>query len=73
MLTVNSDDPAMFGVDLATEYSTMHHVMGFSARELATMALNGIEAAWVDDATKKDWRATWTADIERILADVEAT
>lgn len=71
MLTVNSDDPPMFGVDLAMEYSTMHHVMGFSIQELAAFALNGIEAAWVDEDTKRSWRTTWTAEIDRILAEVE--
>ena len=36
------------------------------------MSLNGIDASWVDDATKASWRAEWSADIDAILASVDA-
>lgn len=67
-LTINSDDPPMFGVDLADEYVQLHELMGFSLEELGTFAKNSIDAAWVDDATKQQWHAEWDPEIDGILA-----
>ena len=72
VITVNSDDPTMFGVDLAHEYSVLHHSMGFTVAELAQCALNGIEAAWVDDGTRATWRSEWSAEIDRVLSALDA-
>ncbi|MBJ30933.1 MAG: adenosine deaminase [Acidimicrobiaceae bacterium] len=69
-LTINSDDPPMFGIDLAMEYCTLHHVMGFTPEELKEFALNGIDAAWVDDQTKSEWRTAWSDEIDELLAQV---
>lgn len=67
-LTVNSDDPGMFVSDLGNEYVRLHREMGLSLDTLAEMALNGIDAAWIDDATKATLRADWSAEIETLLA-----
>lgn len=72
-LTINSDDPPMFGIDLAMEYSTLHHTMGFTAHELKGFAMNGVDAAWVDDSTKREWRSAWGREIDELLAQVGAT
>ena len=71
-MTVNSDDPPMFGIDLADEYSTMHHTMGFSFDDLVELALNGIDAAWVDEGTKRTWRDEWGAEVSRLREAVAA-
>lgn len=70
-LTINSDDPPMFGIDLAMEYSTMHHTMGFSPADLKQLALNGVDAAWIDDDTKQQWRSAWSDEIDALLAQVD--
>ncbi len=67
-LMVNSDDPAMFVSDLGNEYVRLHREMGLSLDTLAEMALNGIDAAWIDDATKTALRADWSAEIDTLLA-----
>ena len=67
-LMVNSDDPAMFVSDLGNEYVRLHREMGLSLDTLAEMALNGIDAAWIDDATKAALRADWSAEIDTLLA-----
>ena len=71
-LMVNSDDPAMFVSDLGNEYARLHREMGLSLDTLAEMSLNGIDASWIDDATKAAWRAEWSADIDAIFAAVES-
>ena len=70
-LMINSDDPAMFNSDLGNEYVRLHREMGLSLDTLAKMALNGIDASWVDDDTKASRRAEWSADIDSILAAVK--
>lgn len=69
-LTINSDDPPMFSIDLGDEYVTLHDIMGFSLDEIRRFALNGIDAAWVDESTKQRWRREWSAEIDLMLADL---
>ena len=35
---------------------------------LKEMALNGIDVAWIDDATKAAWRADWSAETDAPFA-----
>ncbi len=69
VLTINSDDPTMFGTTLTDEYVVMHDSMGLSLDLLGQYAKNSIDAAWVDDTTKQDWHRTWDPEIDRILAE----
>ena len=63
-ITINTDDPGMFRTDLNAEYL---HVagMGFSREKIGEFALNGLRAAWLDDATKSALLADWSAEIAR--------
>lgn len=69
-LTINSDDPTMFRSELSDEYVKAHHQLGFTLAEIRACAINGIDAAWVDDSTKSAWRAEWVGEIDRLLASV---
>ena len=70
-MMVNSDDPAMFVSDLGNEYMRLHREMGLSLDTLKEMALNGIDAAWIDDTTKAEWRTDWSAEIDTLYATLE--
>ena len=67
-MVINSDDPPMLSTDLANEYRILHNVMGFSLVEIKEFALNGIDAAWLDDTTKQGWRREWAAEIDGLIA-----
>lgn len=69
-LNINSDDPAMFTSDLADEFSIVHHTMGFTLAEIKQFVLNGIDAAWIDDSTKAQWRTDWSAEIDELFSKV---
>ena len=69
-LNINSDDPAMFTSDLADEFSIVHHTMGFTLAEMKQFALNGIDAAWIDDSTKAQWHAEWSTEIDALFSEV---
>ncbi|MFD2237903.1 adenosine deaminase [Aureimonas populi] len=51
-LTVNSDDPPFFGTDLAREYALARKA-GFTAPERLALTRNAIEAAFVDEETRR--------------------
>jgi adenosine deaminase/aminodeoxyfutalosine deaminase len=55
LVTVNSDDPAFFGSDLANEYLLAHTEQGFSRDELRQLASNSIQASFLPDAEKAGW------------------
>jgi aminodeoxyfutalosine deaminase len=52
MVTLNSDDPAMFGSDLEGEYMLAHREFGFTAEHLRELAANSIEASFLGPKRK---------------------
>ena len=55
LVTLNSDDPAFFGSDVANEYLLAHTVQGFSRAELRQLAANSIRASFLPDPAKAAW------------------
>lgn len=47
MVTLNSDDPPMFGTDLLREYMLAHEEFGFTLEHLRELAGNSIEASFL--------------------------
>jgi len=62
LVTLNSDDPAFFGSDLANEYLLAHTVQGFTPDELRQLAANSIRASFLPEPAK----AVWMSRIEDI-------
>ena len=52
-VTVNTDDPKMFGNSLAEEYRLLEARLGFSRDEIRTLVLQGIRASWLPQAMKQ--------------------
>ena len=52
LVTVNSDDPPMFGTDLNNEYAVAARLLDLDERGLAALAGNAVEASFLDDAGK---------------------
>ena len=57
MVTLNSDDPAFFGSDLANEYLLAHTEQGFTRNELRKLAANSIRASFLPEEAKSSWLA----------------
>jgi len=55
LVTLNSDDPAFFGSDLANEYLLAHTVQAFTRDELRTLAANSICASFLPEPAKAAW------------------
>jgi adenosine deaminase len=58
-VTINSDDPKMFGNSLADEYRALEQALGFSRDEIRTLILNGIQAAWLPEERKRQLSAAF--------------
>jgi adenosine deaminase len=52
-VTLNSDDPPMFGTSLTQEYLQAASVLGLSRDQLAELARNGVRASFLDAAAKQ--------------------
>jgi adenosine deaminase/aminodeoxyfutalosine deaminase len=55
LVTLNSDDPAFFGSDLANEYLLAHTEQAFSRDELRQLASNSIRASFLPESQKSAW------------------
>lgn len=55
LVTLNSDDPAFFGSDIANEYLLAHTEQGFSRDELRKLAANSMRASFLPAATRDSW------------------
>lgn len=55
LVTINSDDPAFFGSDLASEYLLAHTELGFSKAELRQVAANSFVASFLPEKEITSW------------------
>lgn len=53
LVTVNSDDPPMFGTTLTDEYRFLAATFGYGAADLAHLARNGVVASFLPDEKKR--------------------
>jgi len=66
----NTDDPTLHHVTPTRAWLMMVRDFGFSLDDLRGFMLNGIDGAWTDDTTRRQWRADWTAEFDRLRADL---
>ncbi|WP_335981512.1 MULTISPECIES: adenosine deaminase [Streptomycetaceae] len=52
LVTVNSDDPPMFGTDLNTEYAVAARLLGLDRAGVAELAKNAVHASFLEPAGK---------------------
>ncbi|MGA2338452.1 MAG: adenosine deaminase [Terracidiphilus sp.] len=57
LVTINSDDPAFFGSDLANEFLLAHTQQGFTRDELRQLAVNSIRASFLPETEKASFLA----------------
>ena len=53
LVTINSDDPALTDLDLAREYATCAAAWNWSWDQMVDIAVDGVEATWLDDTDKR--------------------
>jgi adenosine deaminase len=54
VVTLNTDDPGVSGIEIADEYKLAREVVGLSVAQLAQIQLNGVEVAFAPDSLKAE-------------------
>lgn len=62
LVTINTDDPRMFGNTLAEEFMLLKQVLGFSRDDIRTLIMNGVRASWLPEAQKARLTAAFHAN-----------
>jgi len=68
LATLNSDDPAMTDLDLGREYRSVARELDMSWDEMVAVALDGVEATWLDPGEKRRMREEFAREIAAIEA-----
>jgi adenosine deaminase len=63
LVAVSSDNAEMFGVDATDELLALRDAFGLDADDLAQLCLDGVDAAWVDDTTRRAMRERFTSEL----------
>ena len=61
LATINTDDPGMTDLDLGVEYRTVAAAQRLSFDEIAAVALDGVEASWLEGDDKRRLRSEFEA------------
>lgn len=62
----NTDDPTLHQVTPTGAWHMMVKDFGFAVEDLRGFMLNGLDGAWLDDATRARWRREWTATFDAL-------
>jgi adenosine deaminase len=62
LATVNTDDPALSDMNLGQEYDAVARAFGYGWDQMVEIALDGVEACWLDDADKASLRERITRE-----------
>jgi adenosine deaminase len=63
---LNTDDPAMIDLNPGKEYREVARAQGLDFDDLAAVALDGVEASWLDEGDKRALRAAFTAQLDTV-------
>lgn len=64
----NTDDPTLHKVTPTQAWAMMVRDFGFGLDALRGFMHNGLDGAWIDDGTRRDWRAQWSAEFDALRA-----
>jgi len=62
LVTINTDDPRMFGNTLADEFRALHQHFHFTRDEIRRLILQGIQASWLPRARQEAFLAAFQQD-----------
>jgi len=69
-VTLNTDDPQVFGTTLTDEYMLAAKTFNLDAHQLSKIVLNGVQAAFIDERTKDQLRLDLMSEIEGLMGNL---
>ena len=66
----NTDDPTLHHVTPTGAWTMMVRDFGFDLDQLRGFMLNGLDAAWIDDGTRRRWRDEATRRFDDLRAQL---
>jgi adenosine deaminase len=66
-VTVNSDDPSMFGTNMNNEYIQLHEQLGFTVPELFQLSLNAIDSAFLPEHNKAELKEQYVNEYGKLM------
>jgi adenosine deaminase len=66
LISVNTDDPKMFGTSLIKEYKSLVEECAFTKKEICRLILLGIESSWLPEDRKKRLAASFQKELSWI-------
>ncbi|RTE03954.1 adenosine deaminase [Paenibacillus whitsoniae] len=66
IVTVNTDNPSVSGTNITNEYRALADNFGFSPPELAKLIMNGVEAAFMPESDKVQFRSEMEAELSSL-------
>jgi adenosine deaminase len=66
-VTVNSDDPSMFGTDMNNEYIQLHRHLGFTVQELFGLSLNAVDSSFLPEKERERLREAFIEEYRTLL------
>ncbi len=70
-ITINSDDPPMFGTDLVHEYEILVQYFNFTAEELARASLNGVHFSFLPRVDRELLEQKFRQEISRLRSKID--
>jgi adenosine deaminase len=67
----NTDDPTFHNVTPSLAWQMMVRDFGYTLDDLRAFMLNGVDAAWIDDHTRRRWRREWSAEFDALRGSVQ--
>ena len=66
----NTDDPQLHHVNPTQAWAMMMDHFGASWMDVARFMHNGLDAAWIDNSTRKAWKKLWQTEVEMLTKDL---
>jgi adenosine deaminase len=67
---INSDDPGIKKRDLSEVYIHAAKFMRFTPKDFKSFLLNAIDATWIDQSTKDQWKQEWIPEYDMLVSQL---
>lgn len=68
-VSVNTDDPSMFGTDMNNEYLLLHRKLGFKISELFRLGLNAVDSSFLSEKRKNSIKKSFIREYQRLTKE----